>query len=101
MHELRARFEHKFGRAAGPGDPVFFDAEADASGPIDQARFDAAIIAAMEEAGIGPALIHAYRRTGRLVTEQNARACSRDELRQWQAALEEYEERLLSPGELS
>lgn len=92
VHELRARFEQKFGRAPGPGDPVFFDAEADASGPIDQDRFDAAIIAAMEAAGVGAAIIHAYRRTGMLVTEHNVTHCSREELRRWQAALEEYGE---------
>ena len=97
VHELRARFEQKFGRAPGPGDPVFFDAQADASGPIDQDRFDAVIIAAMEATGVGAAIIHAYRRTGMLVSEHNVAYCSKDELRRWQAALEEYEEPSLPP----
>ena len=98
VHELRARFEQKFGRVAGPGDPVFFDAEVDASGPVDQDRFDAAIIAAMEAAGVGAAIIHAYRRTGILVTEHNVASCSKADLRRWQAALEEYEESRLPPS---
>ncbi len=98
VHDLRARFEQKFGRAPGPGDPGFFNVETDASGPIDQDRFDAAIIAAMEAAGVGAGIIHAYRRTGMLVTEHNVRDCSRNDLRRWQAALEEYEERMLRPA---
>ena len=96
VHELRARFEQKFGRAPGPGDPVFFDAQADAAGPVDQDRFDAVIIAAMEATGVGAAIIHAYRRTGMLVTELTVGYCSRDDLRRWQAALEEYEDPSLS-----
>jgi hypothetical protein len=80
VRELRARFEQKFGRAPGSGDPLSFQAEADVSGPIDQLRFDAAIIGAMETVGVSPAIIHAYRRTGLLVTEHNVGACSMDDL---------------------
>ena len=98
VHDLRTRFEEKFGRAPGPGDPVSFTVEADAAGPIDQDRFDAAMIAAMEAAGVGGGVIHAYRRTGMLVTEHNVKSCSRNDLRRWQAALEEYEEPGFRPG---
>ncbi len=98
VQELRTRFEEKFGRAPGPGDPVSFTVEADVAGPIDQERFDAAIVAAMEAAGVGAGLIHAYRRTGMLVTEHNVKSCSRSDLRRWQAALEEYEEPTLRPS---
>ncbi|HLE44741.1 MAG TPA: hypothetical protein VJB36_12055 [Methylomirabilota bacterium] len=92
VQELRARFEQKFGRPPGLGDPVSFDAEADARGPIDQDRFDSVMIAAMEAAGVGGAVIHAYRRTGMLISEHNVAQSSREDLRRWQAALEEYEE---------
>jgi hypothetical protein len=98
VRELRARFEQKFGRVPGSGDPLSFPAEADVSGPVDQHRFDAAIVAAMEVVGVSPAVIHAYRRTGLLVTEQNVGACSPDELRRWQAALEEYADPLPLTG---
>jgi hypothetical protein len=98
VYELRARFEQKFGRAPGPGDPVFFTVEADASGPIDQDRFDAVMVAAMEAAGVGAGVIHAYRRTGLLITEHNVASCSRSDLRRWQAALEEYEEPVPRPA---
>ena len=98
VHELRARFEQKFGRPPGPGDPLSFDVETDAMGSIDQDRFDALVSAAMEAAGVGPGVIHAYRRTGLLITEHNVQDCSPAELQRWQAALEEYEEPFLRPA---
>ncbi len=98
VHELRARFEQKFGRVPGPGDPVFPDVVLDVSAPIDQPRFDAVIVAAMEAAGVSSALIHAYQRTGLLVSEHNVAGCSHGELRCWQAALDEYDEPGPPPG---
>src|SRR5438093_1070138 len=88
VHDLRARFAQKFGRPPGPGDPLSFDVEADNSGSIDQERFEALVSAAMETAGVDPRVIHAFRRTGLLVTEHNVRDCSPAELERWQAALE-------------
>ena len=98
VHDLRARFEQKFGRAPGPGDPVSFGFEADAVDPVDQDRFDAVMVAAMEAAGVTASLVHAYRRTGLLISEHNVGSCSRADLRRWQAALEEYEEPMLRPA---
>ncbi len=98
VNELRSRFEQKFGHAPGPGDPLSFDVEADAAGSIDQDRFDALVSAAMEAAGVGPGVIHAYRRTGLLVSEHNVKDCSPADLKRWQAALEEYEEPFLRPA---
>jgi hypothetical protein len=92
VEALRARFERKLGRVPEQGDALFFDAQVDLRAPIDQSRFDAAVVAAMEAAGVDRALVYAYRRTGLLVTEQNVGACTRADLRRWQGALEEYEE---------
>lgn len=92
LRELRDRFQHKFGRPPGPGDPVSFEARVDASNPVDQDRFDATMVTAMEAADVDGALIHAYRRTGMLITEFNLRRCSAEDLARWQAAIEEYEE---------
>ena len=44
------------------------------------------------------AIIHAYRRTGMLVTEHNVTSRSEDDLRRWRVALEEYEEPSLPPS---
>ena len=39
---------------------------------------------------MAPAIIHAYRRTGRIVTLDNVAQLSDDDLAEWQAAIEEY-----------
>jgi hypothetical protein len=44
----------------------------------------------MKAAGIDPAKIHAYRRTGMLVTSENVGQWSAEDLDEWQAALDEY-----------
>jgi hypothetical protein len=90
VDDLRARFHQKFERPLGPGDPLFFDAVADAVDPADQPRFDAMLISAMAAVGVDPAIIAAYRRTGRLLTEQNIGEWSRQERRWWRAMIEGY-----------
>jgi hypothetical protein len=72
-------------------DPVFFDPKANESRPLDEEWLVAAVAAAMEKAGIDPAKIHAYRRTGMLVTPQNLDQWSANDLVEWEAALDEYD----------
>ena len=91
VDELRARFQQKFGRPPAAGDPMFFDAEADPVNPIDQRRFDATLIAVMAAAGVDSAIIHAYRQTGWLLTEQNVGQWSRQDRELWQTLVQEYE----------
>jgi hypothetical protein len=45
----------------------------------------------MKAAGIDPGKIHAYRRTGMLVTSENVDQWSAEDLDEWQAALDEYQ----------
>ena len=92
VDDLRARFQQKFGHVPGPGDPLSFDAVADAVDPVDQPRFDATLISAMAAVGVDPAIIDAYRHTGRLLTEQNIGEWSRQERRWWRAMVEAYED---------
>ena len=91
VDELRARFQQKFGRLPAPGDPMFFAAETDPIDPIDQPSFDAALISAMTAVGVDSGIIHAYRQTGRLLTEQNVGQWSRKDRDRWQAMVETYE----------
>ena len=84
------RFREKFGREPGPGDPVFFDPDADDPRPLDPAPVEARIVAAMQAAGIEPAKIHAFRRTGLIPTAENAQHLSAQDREDWQLALEEY-----------
>jgi hypothetical protein len=45
----------------------------------------------MKAAGIDPAFIYAFEKTGRLVTEQNRHLLPESALDEWQAAVEEYQ----------
>jgi len=84
------RFRQKFGREPGPGDPIFFDPDADEPQPIDEAVINAEMVSAMQAAGVPPSLIYAWNKTGLLVTEQNRHLIPESDLREWQAAMEEY-----------
>jgi hypothetical protein len=53
----------------------------------------------MRAAGIDLAIIYAFERTGRLVTEQNQHLIPEKDLAQWGAAVEEYESKLRPQGE--
>lgn len=48
------------------------------------------LVAAMRTVGIDPALIHAYEETGVVVSEGNEDLWSENDLRRWEAAIEEY-----------
>ena len=84
------RFRQKFGRDPGPDDPIFFDPDATEPRLLDGATVAARMVAVMKQAGVAPAIIHAYRRTGRIVTLDNVTQLSDDDLAEWQTAIEEY-----------
>ena len=48
------------------------------------------MVEAMKEAGVDPAIIHAFVETGLLVSEENQHLISDDDLADWQAAIDEY-----------
>src|SRR5947209_1816193 len=84
LDQQRQKFVEKYGREPGPNDPVFFDAP-----PVEQIEFQT--VQAMKKAGIDPALIYAYEKTGGLlVTEQNKHLISDKDLAEWQAAIDDY-----------
>jgi hypothetical protein len=84
LEEQRRKFIEKHGREPRPTDPVFFDMP-----PLEQIEHQT--VQAMKAAGLDPAFIYAYKKTGRIVTEQNQRFLSEADLDEWQAAIEEYE----------
>ena len=45
----------------------------------------------MKAAGLDPAFIYAFEKTGLLVTEQNQHLIPDEDLAEWDAAIEEYE----------
>ncbi len=93
IEQRLAAFRRKFGREPNPTDPIFFDPDADELRPISQQtqdEYERATVEAMSTAGIDPALVYAYKRTGRIVTEKNKRLLSERELDEWNDAIDEY-----------
>lgn len=50
-------FIKKFGREPRPGEPVFFDPDADEPRPLDLARVQADVVALLEEGDVSPEII--------------------------------------------
>ena len=93
IQEQLRKFREKFGREAGPEDPIFFDPDADTPQPISPAGLDemmGQILSAAGQAGIRPEFIYAMRKTGRVVTESNQHLLTDEDLQEWQDAIEEY-----------
>ena len=84
LQRQREKFVARYGREPGPDDPIFFDA------PSDD-EYDAAVTKAMEQVGVAPAVIYAFRKTGRIITEENAKFVPAAALEAWQHAIDEYD----------
>jgi hypothetical protein len=84
LEEQRQKFSEKYGREPGPDDPVFFDMP-----PLEHVEHE--MVQAMKAAGLDPAYIYAYEKTGLLVTEQNQHLIPEKDLDEWDAAIREYE----------
>lgn len=86
--QLRA-FRKKFGRDPGPGDPLFFDPDADTPQPISRAVMEEG----MREVAklLPPDIAYAYLKTdGLLLTVENEHLMAPEDLEAWHAAIEEY-----------
>src|SRR5579872_3897700 len=93
LDEQRVAFRKKFGREPEPTDPIFFDPECAyprPQGQQQQDHFEQEILAAMVEVGIDPAMIYAFKKTGRIVTAHNQQFLSKEELAEWENAIDEY-----------
>jgi hypothetical protein len=84
LEEQRQKFIDKYGREPGPDDPVFFDAP-----PLEHVEHQ--MVQAMKAAGLDPAYVYAFEKTGLLVTEQNQHLITERDLDAWDAAVREYE----------
>ena len=88
------RFKEKFGREIGPDDPIFFDENEVTPKPVGEAKYESAAVAAMVAANIAPELIYAFKKTGRLVSEENMQFLTDEELQEWRDAIAEYHEKM-------
>lgn len=53
-------------------------------------KIDKAVVKAMRAAKIHPELIHAYKRTGRILSKQGSKLLSPEELQEWKDAINEW-----------
>jgi hypothetical protein len=77
-------------RDIGPADPVFIDPRFNTPAVPELDDLQREIVAAMHRARISPDLIYAYIRTGLIVTEDNQRYISTEDLDAWNDAIAEY-----------
>jgi hypothetical protein len=87
-------FRKKFGRDPCPDDPIFFDPDANEPVPLNPQQYEQDMIETMAQAGINPAFIYAFKRTGRIVTESNRDRLTEKELQQWNHAIDEYQHKV-------
>ncbi len=87
LEQQRLKFIEEHGREPGPDDRVFFDAP-------HLEHLEADMAQSLRKAGLSPAYVHAFEKTGLLVTTLNKHLISEVDLKRWQAAVEEYERRL-------
>jgi hypothetical protein len=86
----REAFVEKFGREPGPGDPVFFDADADTRVALGVGKARASVLKAMRAARIPPHLVFAYAKTGFVVSEEAYEKMRPDQRAEYDAAIAEY-----------
>lgn len=83
LERKKTEFIKEHGHEPGPDDPVF-------PSDLSQEELTEATIKAMREAGIDPAMIYAYMKTGLIVTEYNQKILSARDLAEWDNAIAEY-----------
>jgi len=90
--QLKA-FRKRFNRDPRPDEPIFFDPDSNTPQFQSEANIKAmweGILAAAKKAGIRPEILYAMRKTGRIVTAENARYLTPEELAEWDAAIEQF-----------
>jgi hypothetical protein len=86
FRDQRESFIKTHGREPAPDDPVFPDM------PHPE-HVEHQMVEMMKQANIDPAKIYAFEKTGRLVTEENQDILTEADLLEWEAAIDEYEEK--------
>jgi len=84
----RQRFREKFERDWGPGDPLFFDPDADEPRQYPEERMKAEILEAMRKAGTPPEIIYAFKKTDLLLVEASDAPLHLH--KEWNDAIAEY-----------
>ena len=91
LEGLRQEFVARHGREPGPNDLLFPDL------PHPE-HLEAMMVEGLKAAGLDPAFVYAFEKTGLLVTGQNQHLIPDEDLAEWGAAVEEYEREKHKPG---
>jgi hypothetical protein len=83
IKEHSRKFVERYRRDPSPSDSPFFDLP-----PLEHTEHF--LVEAMKQAGIDPAVIYAFEKTGLLVTERNQHLISDEDRAAWEAAVLEY-----------
>ena len=83
LEQLRQAFVARHGREPRADDLLFPDM------PHPE-HLEATMVEDMKAAGLDPAFIYAFEKTGLLVTEENQHLIPEKDLTEWHAAIEEY-----------
>jgi hypothetical protein len=87
--QVRA-FTKKFGRLPGPGEPIFFDPDANEPRPVNPADLEHHTTAMLQTAGVGGAWIYAYQHTGGLLPRPDGQFNSAADQRDWNQHIDRY-----------
>lgn len=93
LEQQRRAFRNRFGRDPRAGEPLFFDPDAKAPQFMDLEKFRRALVTGMRAAGVDPAHIYAFEKSGYFVTEDNRDLVPDGGLRAWDAAVEQWRTR--------
>lgn len=83
IEEQRQKFIEQHGREPDPGDNLFFNMP-------HQEVVEHVMVEGMKQAGLDPAIIYAFEKTGLMVTEANEHLISDKDRAEWEAAVLEY-----------
>jgi hypothetical protein len=83
LQQVRQAFIDKHGREPEPDELLFTDLP-------HLEHLEAMLAGEMEKAGFDPAFIHAFEKTGLLVSAENRHLIPETNLEEWEAAVEEY-----------
>jgi hypothetical protein len=83
IKQQHQKFVEEFGREPGPEDNLFFNMP-------HQEVVEHVMVEGMKQAGLDPAIIYAFEKTGLMVTEANEHLISDVDRAAWAAAVREY-----------
>jgi hypothetical protein len=83
LDKQRCAYRKRYGRSLSEAEPVFPD-------PPHPEHLELLLVEELRRAGVDPALIFAFEKTGVLVTQFNQRLIREDDIAAWRAAIDEY-----------